>query len=316
MNQKQLEALIYLSRNGNFNKAAEMLYFESDEDEYVTPETLQYRIKKLENDIGITLYQRAPGKSQINLTREGELFVREALTLYDGYENLKSMFSATRQNELVFTATELVILHRLVEPIRAFKRLHPKSRLEVRSNGPVEIENQVLSGQVDFGFATHLPDVKHKDLQYILWRKSRLIAVAPKAHPLAQKKSVLLEELVEYPLILLIHDFSQRDDRASIDMAFRRKKLTNKRNIVMEATNSEIICCYVEAGLGVGIVSETALEHSNRNLARIEIEPSLGSSEVGLLIRKGKLIPPMMKDFLRCVSDKLVTSIETESDNA
>jgi len=310
MNQKQVEALIYLSRNGNFIRAAEMLYFDSQEDDYITPETLQYRIKKLEDELGVQLYHRAPGKSVINLTREGQLCVREALIVYDCFENLKTMFSESKKNELIFAATELVILHRLVDPITKFLKSNPKAKLEVRSAGPVDIEKQVLNGQIDFGFATHSPSDNEKDLEYFLWKKSNFVALTPKDHPLAKMKSVSLEQLADHPLILLTHDLSQRDDRAAIDMAFRRQKLTNKRNIIMETTNSEIISCYVEAGIGVGITADTVLNHSHRKLAKLEIEPSMGTSEVGVLLRKGKLITKIMKAFFAELDGGILHEIE------
>ncbi len=311
MNQKQFEALIYLNRNGNFVRAAEMLYFESDGEDYITPETLQYRIKKLEEEVGVTLYNRAPGKSQITLTREGQLFLREAIQLYDRFSKLQSMFKTSGQKRFIFAATELIILHRLIDPLVKFTKANPHVHCEMRAEGPLVIEHMVKDGQIDFGLGTHPPDAP--DLEYVLWRKSKLAVIAPQGHPLTRHQTVSLQELCKYPLILLTQDLSRKDDRAAIDQAFHQEKLLNKRQIIMETSNSEIIAGCVEAGIGVGIVSETALHQPTRKVVPLPLDKPIGNSEVGILIRKDKIITPEMKSFFLLIDNKFKEWIDSRS---
>jgi len=303
MNEKQIEAFVYLARNGNFARAAEMLFFDSDADDYLTPETLLYRVRTLEEELGISLYKKAPGVSTVVLTREGNLFLKEAIDLYQRFRGLRMSFSASGTPVLSFAATMLVILHRLVEPITGFAKENPGVRLDVRAEGPANIENLVRGGMVDFGLGTHSPE--NEDLDYMVWKRSRLIAVAATGHPLTRRKPATLEELAKYPLLLLIHDLSRRDDRAAIDMAFRRRRIAHHESILMETSNSEIICRYVEAGLGVGIVSETSLVDSQRRIEPVALDEPFGASEVGLLMRKEKPITPAMRGFFKLMSPEV-----------
>lgn len=309
MNEKQLEAFVYLARNGNFVRGAEMLYFDSDADEYLTPETLMYRVRTLEEELGISLYKKAPGVSQVTLTREGHLFLREAIDLHQRMRGLRSAFSLSSNRVLAFCATELVILHRLVEPLRRYNKANPKIRIELSAQSPAGIEASVRDGLVDFGLATHPPD--DPGLDYHLWKRSKLVAVTPRGHALAALDKVTLEQLAEHPLILLTHDLSRRDDRANIDMAFRRKKISHHEKIVLETSNSEIITCYVEAGLGIGIVSDTSMVDTRRRIEKVEIDADFPASEVGLLLRKEKVITPTMRAFFEILGDSLSEWVKT-----
>lgn len=302
MNEKQLEALIYLSRNRNFTKAAEMLYFDSEADEYMTPETLQYRIKSLEEELGVRLYKRQKGVNHVTLTREGNLFLKEALTVYARMNQWRSLFTDSGHSRFSFAATELVILHRLPEIVAKFHKKYPKTKLEIRSCGPEEIEYMVRSGEVDFGLGTHSPD--DQELQYVTWKKTKLVVVAPQGHPLVGRKEVTLADIAKCPLVLLTHDPSRRDDRARVDMAFRRRNIPHTPNVVMETSNSEIVNCYVEAGLGLGIVPETSLLNSKRKVSVIDIGNVFGPTEVGVLIREEKVITTAMREFFLLLSPK------------
>ncbi|MEQ8821989.1 MAG: LysR substrate-binding domain-containing protein [Sumerlaeia bacterium] len=303
MNHKQLEAIIYLSRHGNFARAAEMLYFDSDEDDYVTPETLQYRIKSLEKELGVTLYNRSPGAVHVTLTREGNLFLKEAIEFHQRIRQWRTMFHSLGQSRLAFAATELVILHRIVEPLKEFADRYPDMQIEMRAANPEEVEAMVRRGEIDFGIGTHPPE--GSGLEYTVWKRSKLIGIAPKGHPLGAKEKVTLEDLSGHPLIMLIHDMSRRDDRARVDAAFHRRKIAHHDNVRMITTNSEIICCYVEAGMGVGIVPETALVNNRRELEILNLADSVGSTEVGILMREDKIVTPAMRELFQMLSPKL-----------
>lgn len=303
MNEKQLEALIYLSRNQNFTKAAEMLYFDSEDEEYMTPETLQYRIKSLEEELGVLLYKRQKGVNHVTLTREGNLFLKEAQGVYQRMRQWRSIFTESEHSRFSFAATELVILHRLPDVIMQFHKRFPKSRIEMRSCSPEKIESLVRRGEVDFGLATHAPD--DHELEYTVWKKSRLVLITPKGHPLASKKDVTLEDVADHPLIMLNHDPSRRDDRARIDLAFRRRKIPHAGNIVMVTSDSEIVMCYVEKGLGIGIVSETSLIDTSRQLEVVNVGNVFGTTEIGVLVREDKVITAAMREFFLLLSPKL-----------
>lgn len=294
MNLKQLQALIYVSRHGTFKKAAEALYFHSAGDEYITPESIQYRIKQLEQDLGVSLYQKRQGSSRVLLTREGQLFLREALEVYQRMCEWQSMFMETGSGVLTFASTQAVIIHRLLDAVKAFHEKQSSVRLRLFSATADEMEEMVNEGQVDFAFSTRRPE--RPELEYVLWKKSRMVVLMPAGHPLTKLRTVKLADIAQHPLVLLEQEL--RGDRDLVAEAFAHAGI-DRLNIVMETSNSEIIAAYVEAGLGISIVAETTTLRQRRKVVSLPLEDIPERSEVGLLVRDGQYIPQRAKSFLQ-----------------
>ncbi|MGF1572170.1 MAG: LysR family transcriptional regulator [Sumerlaeia bacterium] len=297
MNFKQLEALIYVVRNGTFKKAAESLYFDSPVDEYTTPESIQYRIKQLEQDLGVSLYHKNRGSARVQLTREGQIFLKEAVDVYQRMTEWKGIFLEKQDRTLTFATTQAVLIHRLLDPLKKFRELHPKTVVSaLNSPDHEELERSLIEGKLDFGFATRPPD--SQSLEYILWKRSKYVLITPKNHKFANRPAVSLTELTQEPLIVLNPD--ARGDRDTIGTEFSRIGCT-KPNIVLETSNSEIIVAYVEAGLGVSITSETSLINQKRDVRTIQISDLKKKSEIGLLTRRAQYISWATREFLSLV---------------
>lgn len=302
MNYKQLEALIYVSRNGTFKKAAEALYFDSSGDDYVTPESIQYRIKQLEGDLGVSLYQKRQGSARVQLTREGQLFLREALEVYGRMSEWSRLFLDSEGGSLTFAATQAVIIHRLQEVIKEFHARRPRTLFRLMNGPAPAIEEMVSDGRIDFGLSTRPPE--QSDLEYVLWRRTDLRLVTPEGHPLANRETVSFSEIADYPLVLLEPEI--RGDREVVDEGFRSAGVV-RPNVVMEVGNSEIILAYVEAGIGLSIIAETSLARTARRVSSIAIGDRLAKTEVGLLVRRGQYLPVRAREFLALLDERFAT---------
>src|SRR5690606_7604122 len=123
----------------------------------------------------------------------------------------------------------------------------------------------------DFGLSTRPPE--QSDLEYVLWKRSRLVCVVPDTHPLAARSKVSLQEIVAFPLMLLEPEI--RGDRELVEDAIRQLGIKNA-NIILEAGNSEILLSFVEAGLGITIIAETSMIQQRRRLKAVEIADPMG----------------------------------------
>ena len=293
MNLKQLQALIYVSREGTFKKAAEALYFNSSGDEYITPESIQYRIKQLEQELGVSLYQKRQGSSRVLLTREGQLFMREAMDVYSRMSEWKNMFMESGPGRLTFATTQAVIIHRLLKTVKSFRETHDNIRLHMINASADAMEKMVMEGQVDFAFSTRRPE--RADLEYVLWTRSKMMVITPLGHPLTKLKTVSLHDIAKYPMILLEPEL--RGDRDLVAESFVKAGI-DSLDIVIETSNSEIIAAYVEAGIGISMISETSTLSQNRKIDTISVPDLNERSEVGLLVREGQYIPERAKAFL------------------
>lgn len=305
MDFKQLEAIVYVNRNGTFKQAAEALYFDSDGEKFITPETIQYRIKQLEQELGIQIYQKRQGSARVVLTREGQLFLNEALDVYQRMTKWRDMFLESDYGLLTFATTQAVLIHRLGDAVRDFIQRYPRIRLRAYNAAASRIEEMVAQGFVDFGLSTRPP--ASSELDYLLWRRSPLVALIPADHPLAERERVSLLEVAEYPLILL--EPEMRGDRELIDAAFRKIARARPR-IVMETSNSEIVSAYVELGVGIGILAESTQVRQRRAVRVVRLKETLGDSEVGLLIRQGQYVQQNTRRFLRLLDAELAEKLD------
>lgn len=293
MNLKQLQALIYVSREGTFKKAAEALYFNSSGDDYITPESIQYRIKQLEQELNVSLYQKRQGSSRVLLTREGQLFLREAMDVYSRMSEWKNMFMEAGAGRLIFASTQAVLIHRMLDAVKTFRQKFNQIRLQMINASADAMEKMVTEGQVDFALSTRRPE--RPGLEYVTWKQSRMVLLTPSGHPLTKRKNPALEEIAKHPMILLEPEL--RGDRDLVAESFVRAGIDHL-NIVIETSNSEIIAAYVEAGLGISIISETGTLSQRRKVETLPLPDITEKSEVGLLLREGQFITERAKAFL------------------
>jgi len=304
MNYKQLEALIYVHQHGTFKQAAESLYFDSSGEEYITPESIQYRIKQLEQELGVSLYRKRQGSSRVLLTREGQLFLREAIDVYQRMTEWKGMFLESQRGQLTIASTQAVILHRLLDPVREFLARHPRVRLRVINAPAQEMEAMVAEGRVDFAISTRPPEAA--ELEYVLWRRTPMALITPVGHPLTRIREPQLKDIVDFPLILLEPEI--RGDRELVDEAFRQAGI-HQINLVLECSNSEIIKCYVEAGLGVSVIAETSTQPLRRKIEVIPLGRQVGKTEVGLLLRQGQYLTLAAREFIQRIDPDLAARV-------
>jgi DNA-binding transcriptional LysR family regulator len=79
----------------------------------------------------------------------------------------------------------------------------------------------------------------------------------------------------------------------------------------MEATNAETIKRYVEMGIGISIIPETALYPTkNLSLETIQVSQYFDMSHYGVILRKGKHLTTWVKHFLNQLSPSLLENNE------
>lgn len=83
--------------------------------------------------------------------------------------------------------------------IHFFNENYPQVEVQIFDGNYDEIRNWIIHGQVDCGF---LSSIVADDLKFYPLCEDPLCAVIKKGHPLAEKRSVRLEELLEYPFII------------------------------------------------------------------------------------------------------------------
>ena len=163
---------------------------------FVSQPNLSTSLSRLEDDLGVKLFERRRGK--VTLTKNGKLFLeyveRTLNELNSGIDAVRAAQRSTfDQLRVVSSQMDFIteILHRYpVDKQIKIKQIHCSH---------MDVYDRVLADDADFGF--YFGEAKTKVLEYIPMLTSERIAIVHKGHPFALRKRISVQELADQPLI-------------------------------------------------------------------------------------------------------------------
>lgn len=214
------------------------------------------QIRELEIELGIEIFVRK-GKRLTGLTRAGEgaaKLIDRVLAEAENLKKLASEFSGEDRGRLVIATTHNQARYALPDVVMAFAAEFPNVQLELRQVTPKQAAGSVLRGDADLAIATEALD-QFADLLTFPCFSWRHTVIAPRGHALATLDNPTLASIAAFPIITYSPEFS---GRGQIDAAFRNNNL--EPDIRLAAMDADIIKLYVRRGMGIGILSELAIE--------------------------------------------------------
>jgi LysR family transcriptional regulator, low CO2-responsive transcriptional regulator len=234
----RLEAFVAFADAGSFTHAARALH--------VTQPALFAQIKKLSEELELTLYLRRGRK--LELTAQGEAlarFGREQLSRTAGFLD-EVRFGASRQ-PVVLAAGEGAYLYLLGDAIRSFVKtaVAPLSLLTRDRDGTLEA---LRSGTAHLGVAPlgSLPP----DLEGAVLAEVGTMAVLPPKHRLAKKRRLTPRDLDGERLILPPRG---RPHREAVEAALAEAGVAAQ--VPVEAHGWETMIHFVRLELGIAVVN-------------------------------------------------------------
>jgi DNA-binding transcriptional LysR family regulator len=263
----QIRYFLAIAETGGFTKAAERLL--------VSQPSLSAGIKKLEQELGVILFER--GGRRAVLTPAGQFLLTKAQSILTEYQSvLHELKTFKTQPVLTLGLLRTIRISSFAQLIAAFRQTYPNVAIELQDGGSLELREQLESGQIDV-LVTGLDGIEANGNALPLFRQRIALAVA-NSHPFAQRKSVRLVELDGQPYIDRMHCRL----RASVKQKFEAHGL--QQHVVYRADNEDWVIALVAAGLGVTVMAEW------RNLAGITYIPIADwtiERTIGLVWRTG-----------------------------
>jgi DNA-binding transcriptional LysR family regulator len=281
---KQLRAFCYATQSNSISKAAERLF--------LSQPSVSLQVKALENEMDLTLFERRGPR--IELTPDGRVLYELASPLVEAIDNLAITFAERRGNiesgELNIAAGESTILYILPEFTQRFAKIHPGIQLRLHNVTGRDGLAQVRADEVDFAVGSILDFPNDISYQPIFTYDTMLIT--PLGHPLTKKKSVSLEDISPYGLILPPRHLSTW---RAVNLVFQQHDVPYK--VSLEAGGWEVIKRYVELGIGVSIVSGLCLTGEDQ-VAAISLAKYFPKRSYGVVIRRGRFLSPEARLFI------------------
>jgi LysR family hydrogen peroxide-inducible transcriptional activator len=273
MEVHQLRYFCAVSETGSFTRAAER--------EQVAQPSLSQQIMKLEEELGVRLFDRL-GRT-VRLTGFGQVFLPRAKD--EVAERQSSVAGPVGIGVIPTIAPYFLPL-----PLALFSRKYPEASINVAEDVTARLMDRLRAGQIDLAILA-MP-LRGHDLETFNLRTERLFAIMPRAHRLAKKRKIMLKELRDEPFLLLREDHCFRDTAIEV---CKRARVVPK--VVFESGQFSSILAMVGAGLGISIVPEMAVEQ-RPDCAYVAVADDRASRTIGVVTLKGRYLSRVQQAFL------------------
>lgn len=263
--------------------------------------TVWEQMQALERLVGAKLLQVRGRSSQ--LTEDGQRLLNMSLPLLEGFESLtvrlREQRGATRRT-LRVAATPRCMQEDLPDCVVQFKDRFPDALLSISVFNDSSIQPQVLNHEIDIGFSPvdHTPQIS-SELNYELAYETELFLVAPLGHPLASRKSVLPEDIAEYPIVNAPGTFYGERMR-SVEANLIASNIPQPVAVYTVAA----IRRFVKLGFGVGIVPKRSNHPPDPELHERSLSKYTGRTPVFAITPRGAT-NDLAAEFLRVVREVL-----------
>jgi molybdate transport repressor ModE-like protein len=282
---RQIRALFEISRHGSFAAAARALGM-------ATPSVWR-QVRALEDDYGVR-FVAAKGRS-VRLTEDGERLMRLAAPLVEGFDSLRKVFldlQSGAERVLRLAASASVLNSPLRHVIAEYRLSQPSVRLTLIDAPSRVAWGMVESDSADLAIVGAPSGVELPlRLSVVPFASHPFEVIFPEGHPLGKVRKMGLRDILRYPLILAGEDSSSR---LQFDHVVSEAGLTSMVNIVMTAGNVPSILNYVGLGMGVAILTRSAIEAisfpavKKAGLAHRDASAVLGHDNLVIVHPKGR----------------------------
>ncbi|MFK7995938.1 MAG: LysR family transcriptional regulator [Granulosicoccus sp.] len=277
MDFPSLQAFVKVAECRSFSLAAEKLF--------ITQPAISKRVAALEEDLGVTLFDRL-GRN-IELTEAGEKFLVSARRILDDIivsrEEVHSLSTAV-SGRLRLATSHHVGIHRLPPILKSFTQAYPDVELDLLFMDSELACDGVARGNIELAVVT-LPDPLQVTLEARLVWPDPLVIVCARDHPLtalSRKKPVTAKQLTRHNAVLPARGTVTRDILLRALDPFGVVVETS-----LETNYLETIKMMVSVGLGWSALPANMLDE---DIVEVVIKDLYMERQLGYVNLKGKTL--------------------------
>ena len=284
MNLRDLRYLVALSEHKHFGRAAEA--------SFVSQPTLSTQIKKLEDELGVTLVERTPRK--VLLTEVGKEIVQRARAVLNEVDQIKAIARRTLDPESgtvrlgIFPTLGPYLLPHVIPRLR---ERFPRLELLLVEEKTEVVLRQLRDGRLDAGVLA-LPIHNDQLHAEFLFEEPFLLAV-PGSHKLARRKTLKLDDLSDQHLLLLEDGHCLRDQALEVCQLAGANEKSGFR-----ATSLETLRQMVAANVGITLLPALAVQPpvaQSENVHLLQFRGDVPSRRIAMIWRKSSAMAVFLK---------------------
>lgn len=255
MTLSELRFIVAVSKERNFRRAAEKCF--------VSQPALSLAIKKLEDDLGVLIFERS--RTDVSPTPIGEKIVHQAIRAIEEVNHIREI--AKQGNNQLSGPFRLGLIYSvgpylLPEIIPILRQMAPDMPLDIEENLTTQLEMQLKNGVIDAAIVA-LP-FNVAGINTLALYDEKYIVMVPVDHPWANKTSIKAEALIDENVLLLNsgHCYSHQVLEACPDLS--------RKGQVLQGNSLETIRNMVASNLGITVLPSSAVsERYNNPLVKV-----------------------------------------------
>ena len=257
---RNLQTFVQVAETGNFTIAGETLGYSQP--------TISFQIKKLEQELGVQLFERIG--HTVSLTSDGHKALAYAQQIcHLSQEMLQTSESGTQISGTVRLAmADSLCTPLIVKSFSKFREMYPNISLLVATAGTGDLFRMLDHNDADVAFTL---DSRIYNTTYVISAEEQIGAhvVCSIDSPLAAYKTITLQELVKQSFLLTEKGMSYR---RIFDELLALHSL--EVNPILEMGNADLICQLVANNTGISFLPDYVTEQAVRDgrIVRLKIE--------------------------------------------
>jgi len=282
MTLNELRYAVAVARERHFGRAAEACF--------VAQPTLSVAIKKLEEELGLQLFERGGG-GEVTVTPAGGRVLEQAARILEQVGELKQAAAQAADpltGPLRLGAIYTIAPYLLPALIPALHRMAPRMPLLLEENYTRVLAEKLRRGELDV-IVIALPFDEPGVRTLPLYDEPFVVAL-PAAHPWRRKQRIAAAELDRESLLLLGSGHCFRDQVLQACPALNRTAASGSLQQTLEAGSLETIRHMVASGTGITVLPCTATRLATADSALLAYRPFAEPAprrRVALAFRKG-----------------------------
>lgn len=300
LNVSRLKVLGEVARQGSFSAAADSLAY--------TQSAVSQQIATLESEAGMTLLERRP--RGVRLTSAGRTLLEHAegiLARLEAAEAELAAIAGLRAGQLRMASFPTAGATLMPLAIARYRSNHPDVRLTLAEGEPEEIAPRLYAGEFDLALLFEFADAgdplgesltRAEGLTRVELLEDPLYLTLPRAHPLAAKRELRLEDLHGEAWV-------QTSQASSCARHVVRSchAAGFEPNVSFESDDYQTVKGLVAAGVGVAFIPELALADVREDIVVRTLSPAPPVRQVIAALPSDVRLAPAAPAMLRTLRD-------------
>ncbi|MFB9886163.1 hydrogen peroxide-inducible genes activator [Balneatrix alpica] len=247
MTLTELKYIVTLAQEQHFGRAADRCY--------VSQPTLSVAVKKLEDELGVLLFERS--KNAVRVTDMGEQIVRQAQRVLEESERIRELASAGKdqlRSPLRVGAIYTIGPYLFPHLVPQLQQAAPQMPLYIEENYTAVLRRKLRNGELD-AIIVALPFTEPDVVTLPLYDEV-FVMLLPSKHPLAQEQEVKADQLKCSDMLLLGEGHCFRDQ--VLQACPSLKQASDPQQAITEGSSLETLRHMVASGFGVTILPQSA----------------------------------------------------------